>query len=192
MIRVTEVLDYFAEPELVNWKVKVGAKEAKRVSSVALKLGSKVHKYIEDVLGGKDAKFSRAKDSFELNNCLRAFEKFRANYDLQTEDMEKEVKSEYLGVVGHYDWFGWVGGRPTLIDWKSSARINKKYWVQVHMYAYLRGVALGHLDVGICRLDKNIGEYEFEVMKYDEGFVEVFKSMLMAYRYMKGDAQWVK
>lgn len=39
-VRVTEVLDYFQAPELVEWKMKVGKAEAGKISRMALKIGT--------------------------------------------------------------------------------------------------------------------------------------------------------
>lgn len=179
--RVTSVLGYFLEPELVDWKIRVGKREANRISRAATKIGTRVHESVERILKGEDVKDSKAAGAFEFNNCIGAFRKFASDYELETEEMEVEVVSEELGVVGHYDWLGKVNGKFMLLDWKTSRAINSKYWVQVNTYAYLAGFR--DISVGIVRLDKNLGEYEFQSMKFEMEYVDVFEAMLSVYRY---------
>lgn len=46
-IRVTQILDFFKPPYLVDWYIKVGKREARRLGTVAKKIGTRVHDLIE-------------------------------------------------------------------------------------------------------------------------------------------------
>ena len=51
--RVTSILNYFQSPDLVKWKLRVGAKEAKRISTIAMKRGTNVDEAIRLDVSGK-------------------------------------------------------------------------------------------------------------------------------------------
>lgn len=167
------MLDYFQEPGLISWRVKVGAKEAKRVSTVALKLGTAVHTFIET--GKKVAK----SDSFEYQNCCTAFERFKLENKFEPIQYEKELINEEYGIMGHYDCHAILNNYPTTIDWKTSSKINLKYKIQVNTYTWLDN---RQDHSAIVRLDKNLGQYELLHEPYNPELVDVFLAMLKVYR----------
>ena len=69
--RVTRILDYFSNPELVAWKVKVGQKEAGKVSRIALKCGKAVDEMI------RASRIPKLKDSDEIKSCLKAWKSWK-------------------------------------------------------------------------------------------------------------------
>jgi hypothetical protein len=155
--------------------VRTGAKEAKRVSTVATKIGTRVHELIEQDFLGKPIKFT-SKDPDDVKNCIEGYNKWKEDFGFRIEEMEKEVLDSEAKVMGHYDIFG----ESTLVDIKTSSRINPKMWLQVNKYAQMRG---GCNNVAILRLDKNLGIYEFEKRAVDGRCIEVFDAMLKTYRY---------
>ncbi len=178
--RVSHIVDVYKPDKLIDWYVRVGKKEARRVSTVATKIGSRVHELIEKKLRGEKVRFKKA-DGVEVLAAFEAFERFESEYELETISMEEEVVDEELGVIGHYDWYGKVNGKITFIDWKTSSAIKDSYWVQLHAYAYLAGVTGSELRV--VRLDKNLGDYETESMSYDPYYMEVFRALLLVHRH---------
>lgn len=174
-VSISEVLGYFQEPTLVDWKVRTGAKEAKRISTVATKIGTRVHELIEQEFLGKQVKFT-SKDPEDVKNCIEGYNKWKEDFGFVIEDMEQQVVDNDALVVGHYDIFG----EKTLVDIKTSSRVNLKMWLQVNKYAQMRG---GCDYVAILRLDKNLGIYQFEKRAVDQKCVELFDSLLKLYRY---------
>jgi hypothetical protein len=178
-VSVTEVTGFFLEPSLVDWKIRVGTKEAKRISNIATKFGTKIHGLCEDWFRNGSYKLKKS-DDIEVHNGMKAWDEFVAQYVPKIESMEIEAKSESLKVVGHADIIAEIRGEKILIDIKSSSRLSSKYWLQVHAYAYLLGIKP---NLGILLLDKNLGVCRLEKMVYDESYVEVFLGLLKAYRY---------
>ena len=72
--RVTAVLDYFAPPELVRWQIKVGAKEAKRIGTVAKNIGTSVDEWIKADINGLRPRLPK---SLEARNCIEGWKRFK-------------------------------------------------------------------------------------------------------------------
>lgn len=178
-VSISEVIGYFTEPALVEWKTRVGAKEAKRIGTIATKIGTRIHELIEEEWKGKFIKFT-PKDGNEVKSCIEAYRKWQEDFGFKIEEMEVEVRDEATKLLGHYD----IYGQRTLIDIKTSSRINDKMWLQVNQYAKMRG---GCDYVAILRLDKSLAIYEFEKRRVDQRCLEVFEAMLITYRYFNND-----
>jgi hypothetical protein len=175
--RITQVLDYFSEPGLVDWKMKVGKKEAKRISTIALKIGSKVDAII------KGTEKPKKSDPQEVRNCIEGFNRWKADY--------KVTDSELVFPNRFYDDIEMLTGeadciyKDTLIDFKCSRAISKRYWLQVSKYSSYYSV----FKVGILRFDKNTSEYEFKTnddigLSVPDG-ISIFNGLCNAYRFLK-------
>lgn len=150
--RPTHVLDYFAPPELVDWKIKTGRAEARRISRIALKHGSRV----DELVRTGDAVTS--KDDPEVRNCLKAFYKWKSDYGVGELVFPATHYCEIRGIAGTPDVY-WEKAQD-LIDVKSSKRIHESYLFQVGgCYASL--VPFPVKRVAILRLDKELGDYEY-------------------------------
>lgn len=174
VVRVTQVLDYFMEPTLVAWKVKVGAKESRRISTLAMKVGSKVDMLI------KTGSNPDAKDSSEVRSCHEGWRKWYADYRQPRFDGCQRLFDESRGLTGEPDIF--LPATNTLVDIKCSGQINLKYWLQLAAYASMMKTQPSML--AILRLHKSIGEYEYKVREFDKKLVDVFNAMLLAYNYL--------
>lgn len=175
-VSVTQVLGYFQEPKLVDWKVKTGAKEAKRISTVAMKIGNRVDELVKLDLEGGKIKLS-SKDPVEVKSCLEAFGKWKADYEPKLVKAGEVLRNESLMLQGEYDL---LLEPSTIIDIKCSSSIKPSYWLQTAMYAFMLG---GCDKIGVLRLDKNLGIYEYQTRDYDPNLVEVFLGLLNTYRF---------
>jgi hypothetical protein len=180
-IRITEVLDYFKEPRLVDWKVKMGAKEARRIGREAMKIGSRVDELIKTA----PRPVAKPKDSLEVQNCLKAYHRWLDVYRPGSVIPFKRLYARINGVL--------VTGEPDiivddiLVDIKCAGRVNKKYWIQVNMYNFLKlqnGMA-GHEKLGILRLDKVTGYYDFPILPPNPRLVKVWMGLLDAYMELR-------
>ena len=177
MIRVTEVLSYFKEPWYIDWVHRVGRTEANKIGKAAMKVGNRVDEIIK--AGGTPT----TKDKPEVHACMAAFNKWRSIYTpLSLTNGTRLFKSiEEVEVTGEPDIF--VDG--VLVDIKCAGKISLSYWVQVNMYRFLEGV---EGKVGILRLDKTTGSYEYVVKEYDPSLVAVWVGLMRAMVYLKGDS----
>ena len=200
MIRVTEVLNYFAEPWKLEWYAKNGKAYCNRVSKAAMKIGTRVDEIIKSCPTHSekwDVEWFTKKNPEEVRNCLTAYTKWEAVYKPKSITPCTRLFATIDGQE--------VSGEPdllvddVLVDIKCSTKISPAYWVQVTMYRYLDHIK--HADiavppetfkfngkVGILRLDKQTGSYEYVVQDYDYDKVFVWCGLLKAYCYFKGDS----
>ena len=178
-VSVTEVLDTFIPKGLLSWYLKTGAKEAKRLSTVAMKIGSRVDELIQQDITNGSYKLS-SKDPIEVKNCMEAWLSFKRDYQPNIVSTQMEVTNHVQKVVGHID-IVW----DRIIDVKCASSIKDNYWIQTSKYDYDYP---GALEVpAILRLDKNLATYEYKLMS-DTRFnrvqcVKVFDGLLEAYRF---------
>lgn len=154
----------------------MGKKEAKRVSTVALKVGTRVDQMIQDSLSNKTVKY-KPTDSIEVKNCYQAWLEFKRDYSPDVIAFQEEILYPDQDLVGHLD----LRTSDMVIDVKCASSIKKSYWLQVSKYSR------GFLMPAILRLDKNLGVYEFktaEQAKVDVNeAIKVFDGLLEAYRF---------
>ena len=176
LVRVTECLNYFKEPWYIDWIHRVGRTEANRVSKHSMKIGSRV----DEIIKANGA--PTTKDNAEVHSCMASYNKWKAIYQpkeiVNGERLYRTIDG--LEVTGEPDIF--VDG--VLVDIKCSSKISPGYWLQVNAYRYLQG---DKGRVGILRLDKTTGSYEYVVKDYDQRLVECWIGLLKAFVYYKGD-----
>ena len=179
-VSVTEVLVTFMRKGLLAWYLKTGAKEAKRLSTIALKIGSRVDALIQEDVTNGSYKLT-AKDPIEVRNCMEGWESFKKDYGLHVEACQVEVKDEESKVIGHIDLIGWN----RVIDVKCASSIKPNYWLQTSKYSSMKFKS--PVMPAILRLDKNLGTYQFmDAMQAKVSVIEsikVFDGLLTAYRY---------
>lgn len=173
--RVTRVLDYFLPPGLVDWKLKNGDKAA-RTSASALRVGTRVDDLIKRWIeqGEWDLK---SQERQEVRYCTDGFGKWLAHYGVTDLKVESTLFCPELGIAGTPD----ISTADTLIDIKTSRWIDPRYWIQVAIYNYMKAEPKKFL--AILRLNKEYPEYQYQVIDYNEGLVDVFASALHLYRY---------
>src|SRR3990167_8224078 len=125
-VSVTTVLDAFIPKGLLAWYLKTGAKEAKRISTTAMNIGSRVDQLIQEDIVKGSYKFS-SKDSIEVKNCMQAWEKFKSDYSPKIKAVQVEVKSDNQKLVGHIDLIM----DEMIVDIKCASSIKDNYWLQV-------------------------------------------------------------
>jgi hypothetical protein len=149
--RPSHILDYFAPPELVDWKARTGLTEAKRISRIALKHGSRIDELI------RESKAPKKSDSIEVVNCFRAWSKWLSDYSPKFIVFPPTGYCEKRMVAGTPDIY-WED-QQDLIDVKSSKSVHENYFFQLGFYASVSTSPIKRLAV--LRLDKELGEYEY-------------------------------
>ena len=162
-VSITEIIDYFQEPSLVDWRIDTGRKEANRISRLTAKTGTRVHELILANWQKGDYKLSKS-DNSEVRSCMEAWDRFKLDYAPSILKAEFEVRHEDIKIIGHADMLATCNKKTMLIDVKTAGSIKPKHWVQLAGYWSLLG-DLSVDSVAILRLDRNIGVYEFKVRK---------------------------
>lgn len=188
MIRVTEVLNYFKEPWYIDWVHRVGRTEANKIGKKAMAIGTRVDEIIK-LRKQLQSDFLEVfkKEKEEVLNCLSAYRKWYEVYQPKSITPCTRLNAT---IEGHE-----VTGEPdlmvddVLVDIKCSSKISPSYWLQVNMYRNLLantgvdGVLYNPGKVGILRLDKVSGSFEYVIQDYDPDKVSVWCGMLRAYVY---------
>lgn len=173
--RVTSVLNYFSNPELVKWQLTNN--RAKQISKTAKQIGTRVHN-LSVVYDKTKAIRLTPNDSVSIKNCMEAYKGFCDAERPTYTETEYTVFSEKLRIAGTMDR---KLVTKEVLDIKTSDKIRLNYWLQLGMYNYLDGEWAERLSV--VRLDKLVGMYEYKVIAYDKRLVNVFLGLLDYYRY---------
>ena len=178
--RVSAILDTYQPPQLIDWKIKTGKREAKRISTIATKIGSNVDAWIRaDISGMKYPKLN----SVEAENCVRAYQKWKEDYQIDANELKagERLFNNQSKICGEPDILN--DPENMVIDIKCSGSIRETYWLQTEWYAR----ELKYSKKAILRLDKNLGIYEYEVRNISDVDMEVFNALAVIHRYFKPD-----
>ena len=170
--RITRILGYFKNPELVKWELRVGAKEAKRICTVAQKRGTNVDEAIrKHVSGEKVPKFK----TIEEENCFKAYLQWREDYSIKS----------VLSASTLFDDDAFIAGTPDLwlpdetLDIKCASSIRDNYWLQTEWYSRKHGDSFK----SILRLDGNLAQYEYKKIPVSDYHSQVFDALITVYRF---------
>lgn len=176
MVSVTAVLDYLTEPELLAWYIRMGKAACKKIGDEALQVGKTVDKMIQEDIKGEG--YLLPGEDAPIINCMGAWEKFKLAHPSYVASIiaiqEEVIEGE---IVGHPD----ILLADQVDDIKTSRAIHPRHWTQTAKYA---GMAKKS-KIGILRLDKETGEFEYKVQGKDviEYELRVFDAYLVAYRH---------
>jgi hypothetical protein len=192
-------LDYFQEPYLVKWKLKVGATRAKEISEEALHIGTVLDNSVQLDINEDKPEIKSSDD--KVNNCWKGWQKFKQDHpDFVVkmrkckDNMQKEL---VLGeLVGHPDFIL----RDEVCDLKTSKSINKSHWMQVAQYAKMwdRSVESNQLvsvikRISILRLDKLSPEGHYEYKVLEEPFISFWQGKFQArYEAYKEEGEFME
>lgn len=195
MPRVSEIIDFFQEPYLVQWKLKT--KDWQKVSQESIKIGTAVDSLVQDYINGEKFDVKQAKQIEGLNvdeqvkvfRCIEAFNKFELERPDVMERLRKykaNMQRELVlgDLVGHPDFIL----DDEVIDLKTSKQVSKSHWMQTAQYYHManqqpQGVGCDDIcwaraKISILRLDKLTGEYEYKTL--EQPFVEFWQRKFQA------------
>lgn len=175
--RVTEVLDYLIEPELLAWMLRTSKAKREAASTEALIIGSYVDLHIQldlkqaypqIVAPVVEAQVQHIPEHLcqRTDNCIGAWEKFKLRRpDIVASIVRIQPELEVDGIIGHPDFECETTDRWGIIDVKTSRTVYPKNWTQTAKYTDLKARSY-HTDkymrkqrfLGVLRLDKETGE----------------------------------
>lgn len=126
---VTTVLGYFKKASLIEWRNRVGNKEADYIMRRAGVRGTKFHAMMERYLGNEQNIFEGV-----MPDMRQAFKDAQSTLDKidNIHYMEVPLYSEILGVAGRTDVIAEFDGVPSIIDFKTSLREKKEEWIDAY------------------------------------------------------------
>lgn len=135
---VTTVMSIMNKDAILEWRKRVGAEEANRISSKAARRGTKMHTVCENYLGNKDL-------GNVMPDTLGLFKSIQPIIDKYIDNVyaiEAPLYSEHLKVGGRVDCVAEFDGKPAIVDFKTSSRIKtedkiQNYFMQCAAYAVM-------------------------------------------------------
>ena len=184
MIRVTQVLDYLTEPELLNWFITKGKTACKKISEESLRIGTLVDGLVQQDI--KEHQYLVPNGELAVSNCMKAWEEFKKdNPGFISEVQSIQMELSNGEIVGHPD----ILTKYKVLEIKTSRSIMPKHWTQVCQYSRMANKSI----VGIIRLDKETAKPEHKEFSNNNltqdgiPFIDyensVFDSMFFLYKH---------
>tara|TARA_B100000287_G_scaffold435651_1_gene505372 strand:- start:11124 stop:11801 length:678 start_codon:yes stop_codon:yes gene_type:complete len=123
---ITTVLGHFNKKGILEWRQRVGEKEANRISTQASRRGTKVHQMCEDFINNKLDENKFMPTDKETFNSLRNILTDNIN---NIHCQEASLYSDYLKVAGRVDCVAEWNNRLSVIDFKTSRKLKKKDYI---------------------------------------------------------------
>jgi genome maintenance exonuclease 1 len=135
---VTTVLSVLSRDSIRQWRQRVGAEEANKISRQASTRGTKVHLLCEDILNNKEI------DTSNMSLLDKEmFDKFRPLLDRIDNIHGQEIAlfSDHLRLAGRVDCIAEFDGKLSIIDFKTSKKPKRKEWIE-NYFAQAAGYAI--------------------------------------------------
>lgn len=122
---VTTILSDYKKDSIIEWRKRVGEKEANKISTQASRRGTKVHKLCEDYLNNELSTKEYTPDNIEM---FRSIQSILDDIEL-VYAQERTLFSHHLKTAGRVDCVGKFRGKRHIIDFKTSSKPKKKEWI---------------------------------------------------------------
>jgi hypothetical protein len=159
---VTTVLGHFKKAQIIEWRNRVGDKQANAISGRASVRGTKFHSMMERYLGNEQNIFEGV-----MPDMKQAFKDIQSTLNKidNIHYIESPLYSEILGIAGRTDVIGEYEQVPSIIDFKTSLREKRESWIENYfeqgtayslMYEEMTGIQINQIVViiSVDGLDK--------------------------------------
>ena len=190
---MTTILGVIAKPALVTWANRMGLQgidTTRHVDDLA-QSGTLAHGLIQEHLTGQkvdQSEFTHVQIDRAENAVLSYFE-WEKHQHMETILAETPLVSEELHFGGTPDWYGKLGARRVLLDFKTSKGIWPDHLYQLAGYAYLLTEAGHHIDEArILRIGREPEEgFEERVVSGEAipKYLAVFEAALELYKAVR-------
>ena len=125
MVSITSVTSHFNKEIFINWRKKVGNKEADRITKAATSRGTDMHTLTEHYLKNDDLPTVQPISDFLFKIAKGELNKINNIYAL-----EWPLYSKQLGVAGTVDCIAEYNGELAIIDFKTSKKPKPRDWIE--------------------------------------------------------------
>lgn len=120
---VTTVTSLLSKDSIKEWREKVGAEEANKITANASRRGTRIHSICEDYLSNEVYTVT-----FEDKQLWKDIKPFVDSID-NIHALESSLYSDHLQVAGTVDCIAEYEGELSVIDFKTSAKKKEKEWI---------------------------------------------------------------
>jgi len=182
---VTSVVSLHKAQQIQEWRNRVGAEEANKISGRAAKRGTAIHSLCEDYLLGKNPT-ANLFDHEMFHSMVPFLDRMDNIHCLET-----QLFSHHLQVAGTVDCVAEFDGKMHIIDFKTSGRPKPREWIhdyfmQTSAYAVMFEERTG-IPVGRLLIVMGVDDQEpllFQEKRND--WIDQFKILREDYRNYKG------
>ena len=125
MVSITSVTSHFNKEIFINWRKKVGNKEADRITKAATSRGTDMHTLTEHYLKNDDLPTVQPISDFLFKIAKNELNKINNIYAL-----EGPLYSKQLGIAGTVDCIAEYNGELAIIDFKTSKKPKPRDWIE--------------------------------------------------------------
>ena len=124
---ITSVTSFYNRQIFINWRKRVGNKEADRITKKATTRGTDFHEVAQDYLLNKELNWDnyRPLSKFMFYHLKPELDKINNIHAI-----ERTLYSEYLGLAGRVDCIAEYEGELAVIDFKTSDKIKPEDWIE--------------------------------------------------------------
>jgi len=122
---VTTMISHFKKDTILEWRKRVGAEEANKISRQATNRGTKLHSIVEKYLANEDMEISNPLQLELFKNIIPYLNNID-NIHLQ----EKYLYSDHLRLAGTVDCIAEYKGKLNVIDFKTASKSKREDWIE--------------------------------------------------------------
>lgn len=190
----TTVIGLLDKPFLVPWANRLGFKgiDSTEYTNKAAKRGTLIHTVLESHVLNEEVEIDMSQyTESEISNAvehLNYYKEWEAKHKVEPIWCEHPLVSETYKFGGYVDFYAKVDDKYTVIDFKTSKRINEEYFLQLSSYVVLFEENDLPVDqIMVLNVGKNPEDKFIEANKsIDEtrNYFKLFKALL--------DVYWIK
>ena len=125
---ITTILGRKKAKAIKQWRERVGAEEANKITTQASRRGTNMHKVVENYLDNYEDYFEKALP--HVKELFSAIQPIIDDNISLIHGIEVPLWSKHLGVAGRCDCIGVWDNELAIIDWKTSNKLKKEEWVE--------------------------------------------------------------
>lgn len=184
---ITTVTSYQNRKSIAEWRERVGADVANKISQFASTNGTKFHSIVEQYVDNS-IDFSEYEGNENYDVALKLFNQFQHLLDMinNVHYQESALYSEQLGIAGRVDCIAEFDGKLSIIDFKSSSKPKWEksivnYFVQETGYAKMYEEMSGSkVEQIVTLISCHSGETQVFVKNPDD-YVDTLKQYIQEY-----------
>ena len=178
---ITTVLSNHNKQAIMEWRERIGAEEATKISTKAATRGTKVHKICEDYINNE---IPELKMQMMMPDLKEMFFKIKPIIDEKLGDVysqEQALYSHQLKIAGRVDLIGMWDGKLSVIDFKTSAKQKEESYIQNYfmqctayalMFSELTGMWIDDIVVLIATGEGEAQLFERQIHDYRKPLME--------------------
>ncbi len=184
---MTSVTSYQNRKVIAEWRERVGADVANKISQFASTNGTKFHSIVEQYVDNSiDFAEYEGNENYEV--ALKLFNQFKHLLDMinNVHYQECALYSEQLGIAGRVDCIAEYEGKLSIIDFKSSSKPKYEsqilnYFVQETGYAKMYEEMTGRkVEQIVTLISCHSGEHQVFIKNPDD-YVDTLKQYIVDY-----------